>query len=55
MDYRGLNKSTIKNKYLLPIFHELVDQLSGAKKKFETDVRIGYNQIRIKESNIEKT
>ena len=32
MDYRGFNKSTIKNKYPLIIFDELVDQLSGAKK-----------------------
>ena len=34
MNYKGLNKSTIKNKYLLLIFGELVDQLNGAKKNF---------------------
>ena len=55
MDYRGLNKSIIKNKYPLPIFDELVDQLSGAKKFSKIGLRIGYNRIRIKESDIVKT
>ena len=55
MDYRGLNKSTIKNKYPLPIFDDLVDQLSGAKIFFKIDLKTGYNQIIIKESDIEKT
>ena len=32
MDYRGLKKSTIKNKYSFPLFDELVDQLNRAKK-----------------------
>ena len=55
VDHRGLNKFTIKNKYPLPIFDELVDQLSGAKMFSKIDLRTGYNQIRIKESDIEKT
>ena len=55
VDYRGLNKSTIKNKYPLPIFDELIDQLSGAKMFSKIDLRTRYNQIRIKESDIEKT
>ena len=54
VDYRGLNKSTIKNKYLLPVFDELVDQLSGAKMFSKIDLKTGYNQIRNKESDIEK-
>jgi hypothetical protein len=54
VDYRGLNKATIKNKYPLAIFDELVDQLSGAKIFLKIDLRIGYNQIRIKENDIEK-
>ena len=52
MDYRGFNKYTIKNKYALPIFDELVDQLSGAKKFLKIDLKVGYNQIRIKVSDI---
>ena len=33
VDYRGLNKSTIKNQYSLPIFNELVDRLSGPRRQ----------------------
>ena len=55
VDYRGLNKSTIKNKYPLSIFDELVDQLNGAKKFSKIDLKIGYNEIKIKESDIEQT
>ena len=54
VNYRGLNKSTIKNKYPLSIFDELVDQLSWAKMFSKIDLKTRYNQIRIKESDIEK-
>ena len=53
VSYRCLNKSTIKNNYSLPIFHELVDQLNGAKKLSNFDLRSEYNQVRIKEYDIE--
>ena len=43
--------STMKNKYLLPIFDQLVDQLSGAKKFKNFDLRTGYNQIKILKNN----
>ena len=55
VDYRGLNKSIIKNKYSLLIFDELVDQLSGAKKFSKINLRTTYNQIRIRESDIKNT
>ena len=49
VDYRGLNKSTIKNKFPLPILVELLDQLNGTKRKsLKIDLIIGYNQIRFK-------
>lgn len=54
VDCRGLNKSTIKNKYPLPIFDDLVDQLSGTKKFIKIDLKTGYNRIRYKESDIGK-
>ena len=43
MDYKGLNKSTIKNKYPLPIFDELIDQLGRAKKFSRIALKTGYN------------
>ena len=45
MDYRGLNKSTIKNKYSLPIFEKLVYQLGGAKKFLKFVFKTKYKQI----------
>ena len=55
MNYRGLNNSTIKNKYPLSIFDEVVHQLSGAKKFSKIGLKTRYNQFRYKESNIKKT
>ena len=54
VDYRGFNKFTIKNKYPLIIFDELVDQLSGAKKFSKFVLKTESNQIKIKESHINK-
>ena len=54
MNYRGLNKSTIDMKCPLPIFNGLVDQLSGAMKFLNFDLKIGDNQIITKECHIEK-
>ena len=54
VDYRGPNKSTINNKYLLPIFDETIDQVSRAKKLSNFDLKTRYNEIRIKECDISK-
>eukprot|EP00253_Pinus_taeda_P016801 PITA_16801 len=55
IDYRQLNKLTVKNKYPLPRIDELFDQVKGAKVFSKIDLRSGYQQIRIKDEDIAKT
>ncbi|TYK13634.1 RNA-directed DNA polymerase-like protein [Cucumis melo var. makuwa] len=55
IDYRELNKVTVKNRYLLPRIDDLFDQLQGATVFSKIDMRSGYHQLRIKDSDIPKT
>ena len=50
-DYRYLNEGTVKNAYPLPLVSELVDKLKGAKVFSKLDLRSGYNNVRIKDSD----
>ena len=47
VDYRALNKLTIKNRYPLPLIGELLDRLSNAKFFTKFDVRDGFNRLRM--------
>ncbi|XP_051141302.1 uncharacterized protein LOC127258494 [Andrographis paniculata] len=55
IDYRGLNKVTVKNKYPLPRIDDLFDQLRGASVFSKIDLRYGYYQLRVAEHDIPKT
>jgi len=55
VDYRQLNKMTIKNKYLLPRIDDLMDQFHGASVFSKIDLRLGYHQILVKADDVQKT
>ncbi|GKB63275.1 putative reverse transcriptase domain-containing protein, partial [Tanacetum coccineum] len=55
IDYRELNKLTVKNHYLLPRIDDLFDQLQRSSFFSKIDLRFGYHQLRVHEDNIPKT
>ncbi|GKB50090.1 putative nucleotidyltransferase, ribonuclease H [Tanacetum coccineum] len=55
IDYRELNKLTVKNRYPLPGIDDLFDQLQGSQFFLKIDLRSGYHQLRVHENDIPKT
>ncbi|GJR10719.1 putative reverse transcriptase domain-containing protein [Tanacetum coccineum] len=55
IDYRELNKLTVKNRYPLPRIDDLFNQLQGSSIYSKIDLRSGYHQLRVREQDIPKT
>ncbi|GJZ90195.1 putative reverse transcriptase domain-containing protein [Tanacetum coccineum] len=55
IDYRELNKLTVKNHYPLPRIDDLFDQLQGSSVYSKIDLRSGYHQLRVRDEDIPKT
>ncbi|GKC76670.1 putative reverse transcriptase domain-containing protein [Tanacetum coccineum] len=55
IDYRELNKLTVKNHYPLPRIDDLFDQLQGSSVYSKIDLRLGYHQLRVMDEDIPKT
>ncbi|GJX94016.1 putative reverse transcriptase domain-containing protein [Tanacetum coccineum] len=55
IDYRKLNKLTVKNRYPLPRIDDLFDQLQGSSVYSKIDLRSGYHQLRVRDEDIPKT
>ncbi|GJS69321.1 putative reverse transcriptase domain-containing protein [Tanacetum coccineum] len=53
IDYRELNKLTVKNRYPLPRIDDLFDQLQGSSVYSKIDLRSGYHQLRVREFTLE--
>ncbi|KAI5327091.1 hypothetical protein L3X38_026487 [Prunus dulcis] len=54
IDYRQLNRITIKNKYPLPMINDMFDQLQDSQNFSKIDLRSGYHQLRVKAEDVSK-
>jgi hypothetical protein len=55
IDYQALNKITVRNRYLIPRIDDLLDQLMGAKYFSKIDLKSGYHQVPIEQTDVWKT
>ena len=55
VDSRQWNRVMIQNRYLLPRIDDLFDQLRGARVYPKIDLRAGYHQLRVRDTDISKT
>lgn len=55
VDYRELNKHTIKEKFPIPIVEELIDELASSVIFSKIDLRAGYHQLRVCDEDVYKT
>ena len=55
IDYRQLNKVTVKNRYTLPRIDDLFDQMKGTQVFSKIDLKLRYHQLRIQEADIHRT
>ena len=55
IDYRKINKMTMKNKYSLPRIKDLFDQLKGVDVFSKINLRLGYYQLQVKDEDVSKT
>ena len=55
IDYRQLNRATIKNRCPLPRIDDFFDQLRGARVYSKIDLRTGYHQLMVRDTDIRKT